>query len=695
MRPRSDTFSEMRHHLVLLGVTLAVVMGCGDDDGDDAVDAGIDAGVDAGPPDLGPTVVVREVEREPCADRNPLRNPYFGDLHIHTRFSFDAAAYDVRTGPDDAYRFAKGEAVGLPPYDDAGNPTRMTQLDRPLDFAAVTDHAELIAATSICTDPTSPGYDSQSCISFREGDPFDANFGDFVSAIGLPDPVPPTLCRRVDPALCAAELTDVWNQMVEAAEAHDDRSSACGFSTFIAYEWTGGRGFGQNLHRNVFFRTSSHLSRPISYVEANTAEDLWDGLEAGCLESGTDCDVLAIPHNSNIASGEMFNPVTEDGDPYTAAFSARRAALEPLIEIYQHKGASECVSGIDDPLASEDELCDFESVYEQYCDETGGDDGCVRRCEVGGGGGFAGLGCVSARDMARGAMKLGLQELLRTGENPFAFGFVGSTDTHNATGGNVAEDDWPGHAGITDADAEDALEAPGGVAVTVRTSSPGGLAVVWAEENSRPALFDAMRRRETYGTSGTRIVARFFGGWSYGADLCDDPDAIATADAGGVPMGGDLSAPPTAGAAPSFLVSALADAFSVPLQRVQIIKGSVDPDTGVASETVYEVAGDPDNGADVDVTTCEPTPGSDEAGFGSLCGVWTDPDFDPAAPAFYYARVLENPTCRWSQHTCRELALDCATADPETNVYAACCDDAIPKTLQERAWTSPIWYVPE
>lgn len=678
---------------LLLAALLALALACGDDDGDDPpADAGADQGP-VTPPDMGPVVIERPAVREPCADRNALRNPYFGDLHVHTRYSFDAASYGVRTGPDDAYRFAKGEPIGLPPYDAGGNPTRMVQLDRPLDFAAVTDHAELIAATSICTDPTSPGYDSRTCTSYREGDGSVADFGDFISAIGLTNPVPPRLCRT-DPELCAAELADVWALTVDAAETHDDRSSACEFSTLIAYEWTGGAGGGRNLHRNVFFRGSTYLARPISFIDANTADQLWDGLEANCLNSGTGCDLLAIPHNSNISTGDMFSPLTEDGDPYDADFAARRAALEPLVEIYQHKGASECVSGIDNPLASEDELCAFESVFEVYCDESDVE-GCVERCEEDGAGGFVGSGCVAAGDMARGALKVGLQEMLRTGANPFQMGFIASTDTHNTTAGEVREEGWPGHTGDSDDEPEEALEPPVGITISVRTSSPGGLAVVWAEENSRPAIFDAMRRRETYGTSGTRIVARFFGGWGYAPDLCEQPTAIETADADGVPMGGELGAPPSPGAAPTFLVSALADALSVPLQRIQIIKGWVDPATGEPSERVYEVAGDPDNGAAVDTTTCEPTPGSDAAGFGSLCDTWSDPDFDPAQPAFYYARVLENPTCRWSQRLCVDLAVDCDTIDPTTNVAAACCEGAVPATIQERAWTSPIWYVPE
>lgn len=678
-----------------------MMIGCGDDDvvSDAGVDAALDAGEDVGPDagtDGGPLLIEGSSAREACADRDPLRRAFFGDLHVHTRYSFDAASYDVRNGPREAYRFARGEEVGLPPYDAAGEPTRRIRLDRPLDFAAVTDHAELMAATSICTDPTSPGYESTTCVSYREGNAAIADFGDFFVSIGLARPQQVRMCRA-DPTLCGAELANVWRETIDAAEEAYDRTSGCGFTSFIGYEWTGSAGGGGvNIHRNILFRSNTVLSRPISYVDSNTPEKLWDGLESICLASGTECDLLAIPHNSNISVNNMFVPFREDGTPYDAAFAARRAALEPLMEIYQHKGASECVSGVTDPLGSEDELCGFEQVFENLC--TGPDDpreDCTPICDETSGSSFLDP-CVTPRDNLRGALRRGLAEFVRNGENPFRLGVVASTDTHNAIAGGVEEDSWPGHTGDTDDDPAEQFDPPGGVSVSLRTSSPGGLAVIYAEENSRPALFDAMRRRETYGTSGPRIVARFFGGWAYAADLCDAVDRVAQGYASGVPMGASLPERGDA-TAPSFLVSALRDALGAPLERIQIIKGWVDPDTGETFESVVHVAGNetgPDGVAPVDLSTCERAPEWDAAGAAELCAVWTDPDFDPAEPAFYYARVVENPTCRWSQRVCLTEAVDCDTIGAEDPLGPVCCDGALPQTIRERAWTSPIWYTP-
>ena len=674
--------------------------GCGDDDGTTDTGTGDTGDADVGDADAGDTnidttpidpLIVTPDDREECAVSNPLKNPYFGDLHVHTRFSFDAASYDVRTGPADAYRFAKGQEIGLPPYDAAGNPTRRVQLDRPLDFAAVTDHAELLAATSICSDPSSPGYESRTCTSWRDGDAAGADFGEFLRAIGSSSrPLRTRLCLA-DRALCANELDDVWGEIIEAANEATDTSSSCEFSAFIGYEWTGADGGGgRNIHRNIIFRGGTVLRHPISYVDADTPPLMWEGIENNCLNQEGSCDLISIPHNSNISVGQMFIPELDDETPYDAAFAARRSRLEPLVEMYQHKGSSECVSGIVDPLASEDELCGFEQVKENFC-EPGEDpieDECVGLCsESGGSSSFVGQGCVAPNDFVRGALRNGLAEWARVGENPFQFGFIGSTDTHNATPGEVTETGWQGHTGDADDDPEEALEPPGGVTISLRTSSPGGLAVVWAERNTRADLFDAMRARETYATSGPRIVARFFGGFAYAEDICEDVDLVQTGYGSGVPMGGVLNSAP-AGAAPVFVVDTLKDPMGAPLQRVQIIKGWLDTD-GESHEQVFELAGDPDNGATVDTATCEPS----GDGFDSLCGRWVDPEFDPALPAFYYARIIENPTCRWSQRLCLAEEVDCDTVDPDS-ALSACCDGSIPQTVQERAWTSPIWYLP-
>ena len=277
------------------------------------------------------------------------------------------------------------------------------------------------------------------------------------------------------------------------------------------------------------------------------------------------------------------------------------------------------------------------------------------------------------------------------GVNPFEFGFIASTDTHMAIPGSVAESaDYPGHGG--------AGKPPGeGIPTGLQDSidfNPGGLAVLWAEENSRESLYAAMKRKETYGTSGPRIVLRFFGGWQLPESLCQTQDVATAGYTMGVPMGSALPNPiplPKESQQPGFVVSALADPGTtaspgVPLQRIQIIKGWLGADG--RQEVVYDVAGNPNNGSDVDLETCEPR----GSGSAMLCTVWQDPDFDPEAEAFYYARVLENPSCRWSHRACLAAGVRCDEPESIAEGYEACCSETIPKVVQERAWSSPIWY---
>jgi hypothetical protein len=366
----------------------------------------------------------------------------------------------------------------------------------------------------------------------------------------------------------------------------------------------------------------------------------------------------------------MWSTTRPDGRPLGPKDARRRARLETLVEVTQHKGDSECRAG------AEDELCDFETLkYARMQD-------MARPPSQ-----FEPAPLIYVRD----ALAAGLLEQSRLGVNPFQFGLIGSTDTHFATPGMVDEDEFKGHAAGLSSSRFGVLAYP-----DVPTFNPGGLAVLWAEENSRPSLFAAMKRREAYGTSGPRIVARFFGGFSLDADLCSAKDMVATAYAQGVPMGGELRGPvPEKGLAPSFVVSALRDPGdrgvpSTPLQRIQIIKGWVSGDQ--TRERVYDVVGvtgDAGETADVDLATCTPR----GRGFDELCQVWRDPDFDPDTPSFYYARVVENPSCRWNSWVCLRAGVDCASGTVPAGLDA-CCDEAVPKTIQERAWTSPIWYVP-
>jgi len=611
--------------------------------------------------------------REPCADHDALRRAFFGDLHVHTKYSFDAQAFDVPTTPDRAYDFARGTPIALTPLDGAGNPTQVVQIDRPLDFAAVTDHSEFLGEVQMCITPGSAAYDTTFCTNYRTlpGANATAIFGIQLVNPGVPRLAP--VCGA-DELGCIPDAMAVWRRHQLAADAAYDRTAACRFTSFVGYEYTAATGIS-TLHRNVIFR-NERVPFPITYFEQPAPQGLWTELQSACQDSGTGCDALVIPHNSNESNGKMFQ-VAYPGAATLAeeqAQAAQRAAMEPVLEIFQHKGDSECRNGLSGILGAEDELCDFEK--EQYASFADCGDGT-------GAGGAARQGCVSRRDFARGALLEGLKEAERIGVNPFALGFIGSTDTHNGTPGFVGEETFVGHRG-TDDDTPETRLSRGTLTIGGISFNPGGLAGVWAEENSRDAIFRALRRREVFATSGPRITPRFFGGWGLSPALCDDPGMVAAGYATGVPMGGTLAPAPPA-AAPSFLVSALRDPGTVarpgtPLQRIQIVKGWREDDA--SHYEVYEVAGDPLNGAGVDADTCE-TSGT---GFDSLCAVWTDPDFDPAEHAFYYARVVENPVCRWSAHECNRLA-------PEDRP-ALCDDPAWPKTIQERAWTSPIWFVP-
>lgn len=606
-----------------------------------------------------------------CADYNPLRNVYFGDLHVHTTFSFDANSYQVRTTPEEAYRFARGEPILLPPLDAEGRGTREIRLERPLDFVAVTDHAELLGEVEMCRTPGSFGYASRNCELYRAGD--DEGTRHFGSKLSSPqsgrlqDVCGPTGQE------CLNLARDVWGRILDAAENAYDRTDACSFTSLIAYEYSNSLGVS-TLHRNVIFR-NNRVPFPISFYEEPTPQGLWRQLKAQCLDGIPGCDVLAIPHNSNESNHKMFfveypGATTLDEQRQQASL---RAAMEPLLEIYQHKGDSECMNGLAGIVGEPDEFCDFEKRQRgdvEKCGDRKGQFGTISQ------------GCVSHNDFLRGALLTGMQEKERIGVNPYRLGVIASTDTHNGAPGFVAEDSFVGHRGTDDDTLEKLFQRPiaesGGILY-----SPGGLAAVWAEQNTREAIFDALRRRETFGTSGPRIVVRFFGGWAFPADLCSDPAMVERGYDLGVPMGGTL--PPGAGRPPTLVVSALRDPGTperpgAPLQRIQIIKGWLE--NGEAHQRVYEVAGDPDNGATVDLQTCMPV----GTGFDSLCAVWTDPDFDPSQPAFYYARVLENPTCRWSTYICITL--------PPEERPATCDAPDIPKTIQERAWTSPIWYEP-
>ena len=620
----------------------------------------------------------------PCHSSNPLRNAYFGDLHVHTAFSADAWHWSVRLTPQDAYRYAFGATVLLPPNDAAEVGTRPAQIDRPLDFAGVTDHAEFLAESRMCSDRNANAYDTEFCRDYRQTIGRSLSLGARIfSPLSWRND---DLCGA-DGSHCAALSQGVWQETIDAAEQWQDFSDRCERSTFVAYEYSSHR-MGNNLHRNVIFRNAIVPPNPVSYVEVSREWLLWERLQQDCLQSATGCDVLAIPHNANLSNGRMFSvdyPATRNIREQ-AARAALRIKLEPLVEVMQHKGDSECRNGLPDVLGAVDELCEFEKfenlVLAAQTDPAGPDacyegplvDWLPR----------AGPACISRLSYVRNALTAGLQEARRIGVNPFKFGLIASTDTHNALPGSAMEQGYQGHLGIGDDTVSERVSYDRDVAGNA-SNNPGGLIGVWAEHNSRDALFAGMRRKEVFGTSGPRIEPRFFAGWNYPQQLCSDPELLRKAYRAGVAMGGDL--PPRAGrGAPVFVAAAIADAGTArypgtPLQRLQIIKGWVDA-AGRSNQAVFDVAGDAQNAASVNLDNCIQS----GTGFAQLCAVWRDPQFEPEQPAVYYMRAVENPACRYSALQCAQL--------PAAERPADCALPQVRRAIQERAWSSPIWYQP-
>lgn len=584
----------------------------------------------------------------PAVDSNPDRSAFFGDLHIHTMFSFDAFTNNVRTTPDDAYRYAKGEPI---PHQ-AGGTLRLG--GPPLDFLMVSDHGEYMGVLAGQLDPSSPGF----------GDPGAAQ-------LSLPSGGPDldNLRARVrqleadgNTAVGPEVATYAWSKIVEAAEQHNNPGK---FTTFIGYEYTPGRG-GRHMHRNVIFRGVNVPERPFTSNDSADPEDLWNWLDQ-LRDQGI--EALAIPHNMNQSDGLAFQETTFKGMPIDRTYADKRMRNEPIAEISQLKGTSETHPS----LSPNDEWAGFQ-IVQYYLNRAENTDPIS----------------IFKGGYYRDALKIGLEMQTRDGFNPYQLGAIGSSDTHVAAGSFDEDQNFsngrntPQSRGSAPADADSGWED----FFTPRqaTHGTGGLAGVWADANTRDALFDAMRRRETFATSGPRMRVRFFGGYDFPDDITDRSDLVTTAYANGVPMGGMLAAP--AQKAPSFLVWAARDPRSGWLQRVQIIKGWVA--NGQSHEAVFDVACSdglspdptthrcPDNGAEVNLDDCSV---SNDKGAVELTTLWQDPDFDTAEHAFYYARVLENPSCRWSTWDALRLGIE---PNPDLAV-----------THQERAWSSPIWYEPD
>ena len=593
---------------------------------------------------------------ERTAGYNEDRNAYFGDLHIHTRSSFDAYIFNVRRTADDAYRFARGDTITHPSGFD------MTIAGGPLDFYTVTDHAEYLG---ILPAMNTPGTELSELP--RAQDMFSTDPGRITAAFqGVGASV------RSGEVIAEMHDTDVmdsvWMQNVAAADRHYVPGE---FTTFAAYEYTSvaaneeqGSFAGGNLHRNVFFKGDAP-DRAFSTLDSANPEDLWDWMDAKRAEG---YESIAIPHNPNVSDGLMFRLQTYNGDPLDAAYAEQRMRNEPLVEVTQVKGTSETHPA----LSPNDEWADFE-IYDRL----------LASYEV----------SKTEGSYVREAYRNGLKLQEEQGFDPFRFGLVAASDSH-VVGGAYAENDYWSKVGIVDGTpmARGSVpffgtkswdEQPDNQIVQNAREwfsrwGASGLTGVWAEENTRESIFDAFRRKETFATTGPRMKVRFFAGFDYSDDMLSDSNLTRLAYDGGVPMGGDLVGN---GTAPTFLAWAQRDPNMGALQRVQIIKVTSE------GEAVYDVAchdgmPDPDthrctdNGAAVDMETCTPT----GDGAGELKALWQDPEFDPERRATYYVRVLENPSCRWSTWEAMR-----ANVPPRPDV---------PQTIQERAYTSPIWYIP-
>lgn len=595
----------------------------------------------------------------PYAGRNYPTRVLWGDTHLHTASSFDAAAFGNTLGPEAAYRFARGEEV----VSSSGQPAR---LSRPLDFLVIADHAEGLGGMLelkkgnplMMTDATARRW--HEMVTAGRQTALDATI-EIIRSLGTKT-IPPVL---VDPRIARS----VWQSYTKTADSYNEPGR---FTALIGYEWTSNKG-GNNLHRVVIFRDGKEKADtiiPFSSLDSEDPAMPWKFLDG--YQEKTGGQVLAIPHNGNLSNGRMFALVDFDGRGLTREYAETRARLEPVYEVTQIKGDGEAHPF----LSPNDEFAGYELWDKGNLDLTE-----LKKPEM------------LQYEYARSGLKLGLKLEQELGVNPFKFGMIGSTDSHTSLA-TAEEDNFFGKAASAEPSPGRAMhpfiQSSGGKAQIMGWEmTASGYAAIWATENTRAAIFDALMRKEVYATTGPRMIVRFFGGFDFQPGDAQTRNPAAVGYSRGVPMGGDLTNAP-AGKKATFLVAALKDPIGANLDRIQIVKGWQDRN-GASQEKVYDVVwGDaqkrkpdangklPAIGSTVDVPNATWT---NTIGDPELIAVWTDPDFDPALRAFYYARVIEIPTPRWTAYDAKRFGVK--------------MPKEVPMTTQERAYTSPIWYTPK
>jgi len=597
---------------------------------------------------------ITKPQYSPYAGRNFPTKVLWGDTHLHTAVSVDAGTMN-RIGQEDAFRFARGEEIST-------THGLRVKLSRPLDFLVISDHAEMygLMPQLLSGDPevlaTQTGRKWYEALTSGDNDRTFATAMEIVASLSKKDP----------PIKNDKAIRNAWTAYTALADSYNDPGR---FSAIIGFEYT--TMGGNNLHRNVLFRgDASEANRlvPFSQFDSQNPEDLWKFLDK--FQKDTGAEVLAIPHNGNLSNGRMFTVNTFDGKPLTRELAELRARLEPIIEATQIKGDSEAHP----MLSPNDEFAGYETWDKSNLNGTE-----AKKPEM------------LQYEYTREALKNGLKLEKALGVNPFKFGMIGSTDAHTSVAAVEEENFFGKHSGVEPEPQRwkhIVIQAPDpNFTVLGWQQAASGYAAVWAAKNTREAIFDAMKRKETYATTGSRMTVRFFGGWNFTVEDAETRLPAGVGYAKGVPMGGDLTNAPK-GKAPSFLVAAAKDPYSGNLDRIQIVKGWLNKD-GKTEEKVYDIvwSGDRKPGSNGKIPPVGNTVNVKKAtwknsiGSPELISVWTDPDFDPNQSAFYYTRVIEIPTPRWTAYEALRFGIKMAPN--------------VPMTTQERAYTSPIWYTPK